>query len=216
MPASQSQTTPRLPPQQQQQQQQQQQSVAPVLAIPPLPRKRRASRRQHRGVWCYTNRHQPRAGTADEPTLRPPLCQGRATRQSERRSNQECGECPPNSTFPSQVRYPQISKLGKAGPGPSKNIAKPGVSSSLLDDPRASRFARRFDSLTGHRRTISIITIPPDLPGEQTSNGARRDNTAKECSAIAKPSILAVVDAARADLDSQRRRVCHPACICAT
>jgi len=52
---------------------------------------------------------------------------------------------------------------------------------------------------------------PPGLPSAQTSTGPRRDSSADGvlCDSEA-------IDAARSDLDSQRRRLRRPACIYAT
>ena len=165
MPPSPSQTTPRPPPQQQQRQQQQ--PVPPVLAIPPLPQTQSQQTPTLRSPVLHQQIPNLQAHGRRAYAVIAALFQARTTRQYGRRSNQECGECPPSSTFPSEVQHPRTSKLGQAGPGPSNTIAKLGVPSSLLADLQASRFAQRFDSLAGRRRTSSPVTTPPDLPSAQ-------------------------------------------------
>jgi len=178
MPASPSQTTPRPPPQQQEQQQQQ--PVLPVLAIPPLLQTQSQQTLTPRSPVLHQQTSIPRAHGRRAYSVIPALSQGRTTRRHERQSDRECGNCPLNSTFRSQVQYSQISKLDKEGPRPSKTFAKSGVPSPLLVDPRAGGFARRLSSLAGRPRTSSLSTKSPDLPGEQTSTCTRSDSTAAE------------------------------------
>ena len=87
---------------------------------------------------------------------------------------------PSNSALPSQIQHPQVSEFSKAGPGPSKTVATLNVPSSLLADPCASGFARRFGSLARRRRTCSFTVTSPDRPGTLTLAGPRMDSVADE------------------------------------
>ena len=150
------------------------------LAIPPVPQTQSQQTPTPRSPLLQ-QKTPTRARTADDRTLPLPLPPKTTPRASmDAGSVRSAATAPPNSNFLSQIQHHQVSKLSKAGPGPSKTVTSSDVSPSPLADPRAGGFARRFGSLARRRRTSILITTPPNLPGAQTRTGPRRDSTTDE------------------------------------